>query len=54
MSFAKIKTANYSINIKIEACTPDRANEIANLYHASVHAIDENIYTKSEQEAWAS
>jgi putative acetyltransferase len=41
------------MNIKIEPYTPDRANEIADLYHASVHAIDENIYTKVEQEAWA-
>lgn len=41
------------MNIKIEPYTPGRANEIADLYHASVHAIDENIYTKVEQEAWA-
>lgn len=41
------------MNIKIEPYTQGRANEIADLYHASVHAIDEDIYTKPEQEAWA-
>lgn len=29
------------------------ANEIATLYHASVHAIDPAIYCKEQQEAWA-
>ncbi len=41
------------MNIKIEPYAQDRANEIADLYHASVHAIDEDTYTKAEQEAWA-
>lgn len=27
--------------------------EIADLYHASVHAIDPSIYTEKQQEAWA-
>jgi putative acetyltransferase len=31
-----------------------RANEVADLYHQSVHAIDTSIYTPEEQEAWAS
>ncbi|WP_420547491.1 GNAT family N-acetyltransferase [Curvivirga sp.] len=30
------------------------AKEIADLYHASVHAIDPSIYTEDEKEAWAS
>ena len=41
------------MNIKIEPYAQDRANEIADLYHASVHAIDEDTYSKAEQEAWA-
>lgn len=41
------------MNIKIEPYAQDRANGIADLYHASVHAIDEDTYTKAEQEAWA-
>lgn len=28
--------------MKIALYTPDKANEIADLYHASVHAIDKN------------
>ena len=41
------------MNIEIEPYAQDRANEIADLYHASVHVIEEDIYTKPEQEAWA-
>lgn len=29
------------------------AVEIADLYHASVHAIDDKVYSRQQQEAWA-
>ena len=39
--------------MKIRPYTADRANEIANLFHASVHAIDDQIYAPEQKEAWA-
>ena len=40
--------------IKIQPFMADRANEVADLYHQSVHAIDTSIYTSEQQEVWAS
>ncbi|WP_024302126.1 GNAT family N-acetyltransferase [Pseudogulbenkiania sp. MAI-1] len=39
--------------MKIELYTPDRAIEIADLFHRSVHAIDLSVYTPEQKEAWA-
>ena len=33
--------------------TSDRALEIADLFHSSVHAIDHSIYSSEQKEAWA-
>ena len=37
----------------IQPYTADRANEIADLFYKSVHAIDDSVYTKEQKEAWA-
>lgn len=39
--------------MKIEPYTLDRAVEIADLFHRSVHAIDPSVYTPEQKEAWA-
>ncbi|WP_299176819.1 GNAT family N-acetyltransferase [uncultured Neptuniibacter sp.] len=39
--------------MEIQPYLPDQANEIADLFHASVHAIDPAIYSLEQQEAWA-
>lgn len=39
--------------ITIISYTSQYAEEISKLYHASVHAITPEIYTKEQQEAWA-
>lgn len=46
-----IATASY---IKIQPFSADRANEIADLFYQSVHAICLSVYTAEQQEAWAS
>jgi len=37
----------------IQTCSPDKAREIAELFHQSVHAIDPSIYSPEQKEAWA-
>lgn len=32
---------------------PEYARDIADLFHSSIHAIDETIYTAEQKEAWA-
>lgn len=39
--------------MKIQNYTPDRAAEVADLYHQSVHAIDSSVYTSKQKEVWA-
>jgi putative acetyltransferase len=39
--------------MKIQTYTADKAKEIADLFHQSVHAIDPSIYNIEQQEAWA-
>jgi len=40
-------------NYKIVSYCPSRAKEIAELFYQSVHSIDPNIYSVSQQCAWA-
>lgn len=39
--------------MRIEPYSPSRALEIADLFHAAVHAVDSSIYTPEQKEAWA-
>lgn len=39
--------------MKIQHYTQDRAVEIADLFHQSVHAIDSSVYTPEQKEVWA-
>ncbi|OGT73785.1 MAG: histone acetyltransferase [Gammaproteobacteria bacterium RIFCSPLOWO2_02_FULL_57_10] len=39
--------------MRIEPYSSSRAMEIADLFHAAVHAIDSSIYTPEQKEAWA-
>lgn len=39
--------------MEIRRYTQDRAVEIADLFHQSVHAIDSSIYTSEQKEVWA-
>ncbi|MDG3086219.1 GNAT family N-acetyltransferase [Vibrio hannami] len=39
--------------MEIQRYTPDRAVEIADLFHQSVHAIDSSFYTSEQKEVWA-
>lgn len=39
--------------MNIQNYTADKAREIADLFHRSVHDIDPSIYTLEQQEAWA-
>ena len=41
-------------DIKIKPYKSRYATEICTLFHASIHAIDIDIYTKKQQEAWCS
>ncbi|BBB29728.1 GNAT family N-acetyltransferase [Neptunomonas japonica] len=34
--------------------SPDKAKDIADLFYASVHAIDSSIYSNEQKDAWAS
>ena len=45
MEYASLIIQNY---------TQDKAIEVADLFHHTVHAIDESIYTQQQKEAWAS
>lgn len=40
-------------DLTIRNYSPDRADEIADLYHRAVHAIDPAVYPAAQQEAWA-
>ncbi|SEA84104.1 Acetyltransferase, GNAT family [Desulfuromusa kysingii] len=37
----------------IQTYSPERAKEIADLFHQSVHAIDPSVYSPELKEAWA-
>ncbi|GIT97516.1 GNAT family N-acetyltransferase [Sulfurovum sp. TSL1] len=37
----------------IQIYSAERAREIADLFHQSVHAIDPSVYTAEQKEAWA-
>lgn len=39
--------------MQIQNYTPERAVEIADLFHQSVHAIDSSVYTAAQREVWA-
>ena len=39
--------------MEIQHYTQDRAVEIADLFHQSVHAIDSSVYTPEQKEVWA-
>jgi putative acetyltransferase len=39
--------------MNIQTYSPERAAEIADLYHAAVHAIADAVYTPEQKEAWA-
>ncbi|WP_375751829.1 GNAT family N-acetyltransferase [Vibrio sp. HN007] len=39
--------------MEIQNYTQDRAIEIADLYHQSVHSIDSSLYTQEQKEVWA-
>jgi putative acetyltransferase len=39
--------------MKIQIYTQDKAVEIADLYHKSVHSIDSSLYTSEQKEVWA-
>jgi len=39
--------------LDIQTYSPDRAKDIADLFHQSVHAIDSALYTTEQKEAWA-
>lgn len=39
--------------IEIQDYAADKARQIAELFHQSVHAIDPSLYTPEQQEAWA-
>ena len=40
--------------IKVQPFMVDRSNEIADLFHQSVHSIDTSIYTPEQLNVWAS
>lgn len=40
------------VQIKIEKYQANYATEILDVFHAAIHAIDPEIYTKKQQEAW--
>jgi len=39
--------------MEIQSYSSERAGEIADLFHESVHAIDPSVYTPEQKEAWA-
>jgi len=39
--------------MNIQIYSANKAREIADLFHQSVHAIDSSIYTSEQKEAWA-
>ncbi|NVK40644.1 MAG: GNAT family N-acetyltransferase [Oceanospirillaceae bacterium] len=39
--------------MEITTYQPERARDVADLFHRAVHAIDPRIYTLAQQEAWA-
>lgn len=39
--------------MEIQIYAANRAREIADLFHQSVHAIDSSVYTPEQKEAWA-
>jgi putative acetyltransferase len=39
--------------VKIQTYSADKAREIADLFHQSVHAIDPSLYSSVQKEAWA-
>jgi len=39
--------------MEIQEYTSSRANEIAELFHKSVHSIDSSVYSQELREAWA-
>ncbi|WP_334327433.1 hypothetical protein [Gilliamella apicola] len=38
--------------IEVKPYSPLYATEICDLFHSTIHAIDTDIYSKAEQEAW--
>ena len=39
--------------MEIKPYTDDKAREVADVFHKSVHAIDTSLYSDEEKEAWA-
>lgn len=39
--------------MEIQTYSPERATEIADLFHQSVHAIDPSVYSNELKQAWA-
>ncbi|PHQ24358.1 histone acetyltransferase [Marinobacter guineae] len=39
--------------MNIQTYSADKAREVAELFHQSVHAIDPSLYTSEQKEAWA-
>jgi putative acetyltransferase len=39
--------------MKIQTYSPDKAREIADLFHKSVHAIDPLLYSSEQKEVWS-
>ncbi|WP_143556016.1 GNAT family N-acetyltransferase [Snodgrassella alvi] len=46
------KLGNAASEIEVKPYSPLYANEICDLFHSTIHAIDTDIYSKAEQEAW--
>lgn len=42
-----------NVNMDIQIYSAEKAMEIADLFHLSVHAIDPSVYTPEQKEAWA-
>ena len=43
---------NVASKVEVKPYSPLYANEICDLFHSTIHAIDTDIYSKAEQEAW--
>ncbi|MEP0073167.1 MAG: GNAT family N-acetyltransferase [Marinomonas sp.] len=39
--------------MKIQTYSPDKAREVTDLFHESVHAIDSSLYSLEQKEAWS-
>ena len=52
-SMTDTRYAGAGCTITVQDYTADKARQIAELFHQSVHAIDPALYTPEQQEAWA-